>query len=70
MYKQLKFKQLGISSVELLISLSIASSITAYTLSMAEEVEKAAKEYQQQTNVKEMLKKIRSGERVSRQNAA
>jgi type II secretory pathway pseudopilin PulG len=58
------FKQFGISSVELLISLSIVSSLTAFTLSLAEEVEKSAKEYQQETNVKEMLKKIRSGKKV------
>jgi hypothetical protein len=64
------FKQLGISSVELLISLSIASSVTAYTLTMAEEVEHAAKDYQQEVNVKEMLKKIRSGERVSNQKSS
>lgn len=59
------FKQFGISAVELLISLSIASSITAFTLSMANEVEKSAKEYQQEVSVKDMLQKIRSGERVS-----
>ena len=58
------FKQFGISSVELLISLSIVSSLTAFTLSLAEEVETSAKEYQQETNVKEMLKKIRSGKKV------
>ena len=63
------FKQRGISSVELLVCLSIASSMTAYTLTMAEEVEQAAKTYQQETNVKEMMRKIRSGERVSRQPA-
>jgi GTP cyclohydrolase II len=54
------FKQLGISSVELLISLSIVSSMTAFTLSLAEEVEISAKQYQEETNVKEMMKKIRS----------
>lgn len=59
------FKQFGISAVELLISLSIASSITAFTLSMANEDEKSAKEYQQEVSVKDMLQKIRSGERVS-----
>jgi len=58
------FKQIGISSVELLITLSISSSIAAFTLSMAEEVEKSAKEYQQETNVKEMLKKIRSSKKA------
>lgn len=54
------FKQYGISSVELLVSISIMSSLAAYTLSMAEEVEASAKQYQEQTNVKEMMKKIRS----------
>ncbi len=54
------FKQFGISSVELLVSISIMSSLAAYTLSMAEEVEANAKQYQEQTNVKEMMKKIRS----------
>lgn len=54
------FKQLGISSVELLISLSIVSSMTAFTLSLAEEVEVSAKQYQEETNVKELMKKIRS----------
>lgn len=58
-------KQLGISSVELLISLSIISSATAFTLTLAEEVETSAKEYQQEINVKELLKKIRAGEKVS-----
>lgn len=53
-------KQHGISSVELLVSISIMSSLAAYTLSMAEEVEASAKKYQEQTNVKEMMKKIRS----------
>lgn len=59
------FKQFGISSVELLVSLSIVSSVTAYTLSLAEEVEISAKQYQEQTNVKEMLKKIRSSKKDS-----
>lgn len=54
------FKQLGISSVELLLSLTIISSISAYTLSMTEEVEKSIQVYQQETNVKELLKKIQS----------
>ncbi len=53
-------KQLGISSVELLLSLTIISSISAYTLSMTEEVEKSIQVYQQETNVKELLKKIQS----------
>lgn len=60
------FKQLGISSVELLLSLTIISSISAYTLSMTEEVEKSIQVYQQETNVKEMLKKIQ-GRVTSRQ---
>lgn len=55
------FKQYGISSVELLVSISIMSSLAAYTLTMAEEVEASAKQYQEQTNVKAMMKKIRTG---------
>ncbi len=58
------FKQFGISSVELLVSLSIMSSATAFTLSLADEVEASAKEYQQETNAKELLKKIRAGKKV------
>jgi hypothetical protein len=33
--------------------------MTAFTLSLAEEVEISAKQYQEETNVKEMMKKIR-----------
>lgn len=57
------FKQKGISSVELLVSITIMSSLAAYTLTMADEVEASAKQYQEQTNVKEMMKKIRSSHR-------
>ena len=53
-------KQVGISTLELLLSLTIISSISAYTLTMSEEVEVSIKEYQQQTDVKEMRKKIQS----------
>ena len=53
------FKQLGISSLELLLSLTIISSMSAYTLTMSEEVEKGIQVYQHETNVKEMLKKIK-----------
>lgn len=54
------FKQLGLSSVELLISLSIMSSVAAYTIEMATEVEKSVDTYQKQINVKDALKKINS----------
>ena len=59
------FKQYGISSVELLVSISIMSSLAAYTLTMAEEVEASAKQYQEQTNVKAMMKKIRTSHKNS-----
>lgn len=54
------FKQLGITSVELLLSLTIISSVSAYTLTMSEEVEKSIQTYQHETNVKDMLKKIKT----------
>lgn len=54
------FKQLGISSLELLLSLTVISSISAYTLAMTEEVEVAAKEYQQQVDVNQLRKRIQS----------
>jgi hypothetical protein len=53
-------KQVGISTLELLLSLTIISSISAYTLTMSEEVEVNIKEYQQQINLKELRKKIQS----------
>ena len=53
-------KQVGISTLELLLSLTIISSISAYTLKMSEEVEVNIKEYQQQINLKELRKKIQS----------
>jgi hypothetical protein len=53
-------KQVGISTLELLLSLTIISSISAYTLTMSEEVEVNIKDYQQQINVKELRKKIQS----------
>lgn len=54
------FKQSGISSVELLLCLTIISSVSAYTLTMSEEVEATIQTYQHETNVKEMLKKIKT----------
>ncbi|MDX1914468.1 MAG: hypothetical protein SFU55_02690 [Methylophilus sp.] len=55
------FKQMGITSLELLLSLTIASSVTAFTLSMSEEVEVAIADYQQQTvDVKALREKIQS----------
>jgi hypothetical protein len=54
------FKQIGISSIELLLSLTIISSVTAFTLNLSEEVEVGIEQYQEQTNVKDLLKKIRS----------
>lgn len=53
-------KQVGISSLELLLSLTVISSISAYTLTMSEEVEVSIKEYQRQTDVRELRKKIQS----------
>ena len=55
-------KQLGISTIELLITISISAGVIAYTLNMSSEVESAMVEYQQQTNVQEALKRIRGGE--------
>ena len=54
------FKQLGISSVELLLSLAVISSVSAYTLTLSDEVEKSINTYQHETNVRDMLKKVRS----------
>lgn len=51
-------KQSGISTLELLLSLTVISSISAYTLSMAEEVEESIEEYQQQVDVKKLKNKI------------
>ncbi len=53
-------KQFGISSVELLLSLAVISSASAYTLTLSEEVEKSIQTYQHETNVKDMLKKIKT----------
>ena len=39
------FKQSGLTSLELLLSLAIASSVTAFTVSMAEKAEVAVAEY-------------------------
>lgn len=51
-------KQFGISTLELLCSLTIMSSITAYTVAMSEEVETAIVDYQKTTNVKNIKEKI------------
>lgn len=53
-------KQTGISTIELLITISISAGAVAGTLTLASEVETATIEYQaQQTDVKEALKRIR-----------
>lgn len=55
------FKQIGITSIELLLSLTIASSVTAFTISMSEEVEEAVVDYQQQTiDVKALRERIQT----------
>lgn len=54
------FKQVGISSLELLLSLTVVSSVTAYTLNMSEEVEAEIKNYQQTIDVKKLKAKIQS----------
>jgi len=51
-------KQFGISTLELLCSLTIMSSITAYTLAMSDEVETAITDYQKTTNVNNIKEKI------------
>lgn len=52
---------MGVTSLELLLSLTIASSVTAFTLSMAEEVEVAVTDYQQQTlDVKALKESIQT----------
>ena len=52
-------KQLGITTIELLISISIIAGMAVGILQMGAEVETVAVEYQQQTDVKEALKRIR-----------
>jgi Tfp pilus assembly protein PilW len=52
-------KQLGISTIELLITISISAGVIAGVLQMGDEVQTVALEYQQQTDVKEALKRIR-----------
>jgi hypothetical protein len=54
------FKQIGITSLELLCTLTIVSSVTAYTLNMSEEVESAIKSYQQVTDIKKIKAKIQT----------
>ncbi len=52
---------MGVTSLELLLSLTILSSVTAFTLSMSEEVEVAIADYQQQTvDVQALREKIQS----------
>jgi len=54
-------KQYGITTLELLLSITIASSATAFTLSMAEEVEVAVQEHQAETlDVKALRARIQS----------
>ena len=52
-------KQTGISTIELLITISISAGFVVGILQMGEEVKTVAVEYQQQTDVKEALKRIR-----------
>lgn len=53
-----KTKQFGITTLELLLSLTLISSITAMTLEMAEQAEQSINEYQAQTDIRQALKKI------------
>ena len=52
-------KQLGITTIELLISISIIAGFSVGTLQMGAEVDSLAVEYQQQSDVKQALKRIR-----------
>lgn len=52
-------KQLGISTIELLITISISAGFAVGILQMGDEVKTVAIEYQQQTDVKQALKRIR-----------
>lgn len=54
-------KQFGISTLEMLLSLSVVASVSAFTLEMAEEVEVAVLEHQEQTlDVKALKARIQS----------
>jgi hypothetical protein len=55
-------KQLGISTIELLITISISAGFAVGILQMGEEVKTVSLEYQQQTDVKEALKRIRGSD--------
>lgn len=57
-------KQAGITTVELLLGLMITSSATYATLEMAEQAEESVKEYQQVTDVRQALKKIKEGRQL------
>ena len=53
-------KQIGLSTIELLITISISAGFAVGILQMGDEVKTLAIEYQaQQTNVQEALKRIR-----------
>ncbi|MDO9204196.1 type II secretion system protein [Methylotenera sp.] len=54
------FKQRGITSLELLCSLTIISSVTAYTVNMADEVEIAIANYQQTTDLQQIKARIQT----------
>lgn len=54
-------KQFGISTLEMLLSLSVVASVSAFTLEMAEEVEVAVLEHQEQRlDVKALKARIQS----------
>ncbi|MEQ1599746.1 MAG: hypothetical protein ABL880_10320 [Methylotenera sp.] len=53
-------KQIGITTLELLLSLTIVSSVTAYTINLSEEVQSEIKNYQQVIDVKKLKAKIQS----------
>lgn len=59
------FKQRGITSLELLCSLTIISSVTAYTVNMADEVEVAIANYQETTDLKQIKARIQTAKYVA-----
>ncbi|MDP1765954.1 MAG: type II secretion system protein [Methylotenera sp.] len=59
------FKQRGITSLELLCSLTIISSATAYTLNMSDEVEIAIANYQQTIDLKQIKARIQTAKYVA-----
>jgi Tfp pilus assembly major pilin PilA len=59
------FKQRGITSLELLCSLTIISSVTAYTVNMADEVEVAIANYQKTTDLKQIKARIQTAKYVA-----